>query len=327
VRQIRKKPQVAGGRFLFILGPMRPPLVTTFPIEFPSGSTLLNGRFYRDTAALDARQPVIIVTGSWLTVQDQMATTYARRLAAHGFTTLTFDFAGFGRSGGAPRQMEMPTRKIADIIAAAEFASTLSLTEGVGHLAVCASAQYVAAAIARGARIQAFASVAGWFHDAVTVAPFYGGAHGVARRLQRAVRAVEHFKATGEVDMVPAYQKGNQEAAMFLDLDYYANPTRGAIPAWTNQMAAMSWQHWLLFDGLRHARALTVPTLFVHGDGCVFPDNVREIYASLPAAKTLVWTDGFQVDFYDQQHLVEPAVAAAAKHFDATLRRPGHVAH
>jgi hypothetical protein len=179
----------------------------------------------------------------------------------------------------------------------------------------------VAAAIARGARIQSFASVAGWFHDAVTVAPFYGGAHGMARRLARAARAVERFGATGEVDMVPAYQKGNENAAMFLDLDYYANPARGAIAAWTNQMATMSWQHWLLFDGLRSARALSVPTLFVHSDGCVFPDNVRRICAALGGPKTLVWTDGFQVDFYDQRHLVEPAVAAAATHFDATLRK------
>jgi hypothetical protein len=41
--------------------------------------------------------------------------------------------------------------------------------------------------------------------------------------------------------------------------------------------------------------------------------------SALEGTKTLMWMEGFQVDFYDQQHLVEPAIAAAAKHFDATL--------
>jgi len=294
-------------------------LIASFPLIFESGGTMLSGRCYRNTMSLAIRQPAILVTGSWLTVQDQMPALYARQLARRGFTALTFDFAGFGRSGGAPRQLEMPVRKIADIIAAVEFAHTLTFTKTVGHLAVCASAQYTAAAIARGARIQSFVSVAGWFHDTDSVAPFYGGAEGVARRLDLAARAIERFVTTGNVVMVPAYESGNQDAAMFLDLDYYANAERGAIPAWTNQMAVMSWQHWLLFDGIRNASSLSAPALFVHGDGCVFPENVRRIYERLSVPKKLVWMDGVQVDFYDRPDLVEPAVDAACAHFDATL--------
>jgi fermentation-respiration switch protein FrsA (DUF1100 family) len=41
-----------------------------------------------------------------------MPVQYADRLAAHGFTAFTFDLSGFGKSGGAPRQTEMPSRKI-----------------------------------------------------------------------------------------------------------------------------------------------------------------------------------------------------------------------
>jgi hypothetical protein len=37
---------------------------------------------------------------------------------------------------------------------------------------------------------------------------------------------------------------------MFLDKDYYATPARGNVPAWTNEMAEMTWHHWLTFDGL-----------------------------------------------------------------------------
>jgi uncharacterized protein len=34
--------------------------------------------------------------GSWLTVKEQIATTYARRLAERGYTGFVFDFSGFG---------------------------------------------------------------------------------------------------------------------------------------------------------------------------------------------------------------------------------------
>ncbi len=80
----------------------------------------------------------------------------------HGFHV---DFAGFGESGGAPRQAQMPVRKIANINAVAEYVSTLSYVNPrtVGYLAVCASAQYVLAAITGGGAISSFVSVAGWF--------------------------------------------------------------------------------------------------------------------------------------------------------------------
>jgi len=294
-------------------------MIASSSVVFSNGGVPLAGRIYRDSS-LDVRQPTIIVTGSWLTVQDQMAALYATRLASLGFNAFTFDFSGFGRSGGAPRQLEMPSRKIGDIIAAVDFVRTLSFVDRVGYLGVCASAQYATAAIARGARIDSFASVAGWFHDAASVAGFYGGPEGVARRLDRAAQAAERFTTTGDVEIVPAYEAGNPDAGMFIELDYYANPARGAIPAWKNEMATMSWSHWLLFDGLTAAKALPVPAAFVHGDGCVFPDHVRMIHASVAGPKALLWLDGFQVDFYDQAHLVDPAIEAVKSHFDRTLR-------
>src|SRR4029450_794953 len=109
-------------------------------------------------------------------------------------------------SGGAPRQLELPARKIADIAAAADFLSTLSFVRGgaVGHVGICASAQYALAAIARGARIRSFVSIAGWYHDARSVAPFYGDADGTALRLGRARAALESWARRGGGAMVPA---------------------------------------------------------------------------------------------------------------------------
>jgi fermentation-respiration switch protein FrsA (DUF1100 family) len=295
--------------------------VFEYPMAFPAGGAVLVGRVHRNVDDLVTPQPAVVVTGSWLTVKEQMPRTYALRLAEQGITAFTFDFTGFGQSGGGPRQLELPARKIADIAAAADFLSTMSFVRGggVGHLGICASAQYALAAIARGARIRSFVSVAGWYHDAQSVAPFYGGAEGAALRLDRARAAFDTWARTGEAAMVPAYRPGDDRAGMFFELDYYASPRRGAVPEWKNEMAEMSWLYWLTFDGVRSAREVSVPTLLVHSDGCVFPDHARAVHAALQGPKRLEWTEGNQIDFYDQEPLVSGAISAAVPHFKATL--------
>ena len=294
---------------------------TTRSFVIPNGETALVARIHRADPDLTERQPAAIVTGSWLTVKEQMADLYAAALAERGYTAITFDFAGYGASGGTPRQLEAPSRKISDIIAVADAVSTLSFVRpgGPGYLGICASAQYALAAVARGARISSFAAVAGWFHDLATVTPFYGGPDGIAARLDRAQRATEHYLATGEVRTVPAYRAGDEQAGMFLEMDYYANPARGNVPTWTNEMAEMTWAHWLTFDGLSAAGEVSVPTLLVHSDGCVLPENLRTVAANLRGPAEVVWGEGTQTDFYDQPAQVSFAVDAVDTHFRKTI--------
>lgn len=295
--------------------------MTATPHLFFSGDVPLAARIHRPDADLLDRQPAVVVTGSWLTVKEQMADHYAQALVARGFTAVTFDFAGFGASGGTPQQAEIPARKIADITAAAQQVSRLSFVRpgSVGYLAVCASAQYALAAICDGAAIGSFASVAGWYHDTETVAAFYGGTDGVAQRLDRGRAALEEYLRTGNAPTVPAYESGNDRAGMFLERDYYANPHRGAVPSWVNEMAEMSWLFWLTFDGLSAAPRMTAPALFVHGDGCVLPANAKRVRDQVAGPAELVWADGSQTDFYDQPQQISAAVEAAAAHFRKTL--------
>jgi dienelactone hydrolase len=302
--------------------------VTTFPIVFTSGGTPIAGRVHRPPdSSSSERQPAVVVSGSWLTVKEQMADHYAAALAARGYTAITFDFAGWGQSGGDLRHVELPTRKIADIAAAARFVSTLSFVRPgrVGYLGVCATAQYALAAIAQGAPIASFASVAGWFHDVATVAPFYGGTAGVDERLARAEAATDRYLRTGEIATVPAYAPGDDRAGMFIEMDYYGNPDRGAVPEWPNEMAEMSWLPWLTFDGLAAAGSASVPTLFVHSDGCVFPDNIGTLRRRLRGPVDVVWGEGTQTDFYDRPEQVAFAVDAVDAHFGATLTAPEEV--
>jgi len=291
------------------------------PMVFTSDGAPLAGTLVRNSASLSARQRCIVVTGSWLNVKEQMALVYARALAERGFTAFTFDFSGWGASGGALRHWEMPTQKARDIAAAVDFVSSLSVAgPRVGHLGVCASAQYALRAAAGSARIASLVMVAGWFHDAASVAPFYGGEAGVSRRLERAGEALAEYRRSGKLRMAPAYAVGAERAGMFFEMDYYANPARGAVKEWSNQMAETSWLNWFSFDGLAPAPSVTTPTLLVHSDGCAFPDNAKTVHERLAGKKQLAWIEkGTQTDFYDVPEYVTTAADRAAAWFEETL--------
>jgi len=292
-----------------------------FPMVFTSDGVPLAGTFVRDAVSLSARRRCVVVTGSWLTVKEQMALVYARALAERGFTAFTYDFSGWGASGGALRHWELPTQKARDIAAAVDFVSTLSFAgPKVGYLAVCASAQYALRAAAGSSRISSLVTVAGWFHDAASVAPFYGGDAGVSRRLERANDALAEYGRSGKLRMVPAYAPGDDRAGMSFDLDYYGNSSRGAVKEWSNQMAETTWLSWFTFDGLAAADSVSTPTLSIHSDGCVFPDNVKTVHARLAGKKRLDWIDkGTQTDFYDLPEYVRIAADRAAAWFEETL--------
>jgi hypothetical protein len=255
-------------------------------------------------------------------VKEQMPSTYARKLAAAGYSAFVFDFSGFGESRGDPRQAELPARKIDDIVSAVTFLRTVAFVdpERIGHLAICASAQYALRALGNGVPVRSFVSVAGWYHDPPSVAPFYGGGPGVALRLDRGRAALERYAHSGDVVMAPAYRDGDDRAGMHFRLDYYGQAERGAIPAWKNEMAEMTWVHWLTFDGLSAASRVATPTMFVHADDCVFPDHVRRVHEQLSGPKELVWTRGNQIDFYDQPVQVNTAMEAATGWFERTLQ-------
>lgn len=286
-------------------------------VSFESGGRRLAGHLF----TANGPAPGVIVTGSWTTVKEQMADLYASKLAEAGFTALTFDFADFGESEGEPRQYESPERKIEDISAAVQWLSGQKEVSGdVGGLAICASAGYMAHAIARGAPIKAFATVAAWLHDPGTVGEMYGGDDGVAERIRDGEAARQAYEAGGEVRYVPAFSVDDPKAAMGeMVKSYYGDPARGAVPEWTNRFAVMSWPEWLNFNGIEGASGISVPALMVHSDEAAFPDNVRRFASELRGPQRVLWHEGTQLDFYHAAAQVDPAVEAVADHFRQTL--------
>lgn len=286
----------------------------TFEVE---GATLDGTLFVPESR--EGALPGVVVTGAWTTVQDQMPYRYARELAARGLVALTFDFRGFGRSGGEPRYLEDPARKSADLAAAAEFLATRSEVERVGLLGVCASAGYAVQAAVDSEAVEAVALVAPWLHDAAIVDEVYGGAEGVAALRALASDAAEAVAAGGEPTVIPATGPEGS-ASLMPGVPYYTEEDRGLIDAWDNRFDVRSWEGWLTFDALALAPRVQQPTLIVHSESAAIPKGARRFLEGLGAPHAQLWLeDVSQFDFYDQDRPVGEAVDAAADHLRRVL--------
>ncbi|MCY3981254.1 MAG: alpha/beta hydrolase, partial [Alphaproteobacteria bacterium] len=66
--------------------------ITTRTMTFENEGATLSGTLYLPTEALGEPSPIVLVTGAWTSVQEQMPRVYAREIAARGFAAVTFDF-------------------------------------------------------------------------------------------------------------------------------------------------------------------------------------------------------------------------------------------
>jgi fermentation-respiration switch protein FrsA (DUF1100 family) len=285
------------------------------------GVTLKGNLFLPEGPESTDPAPAVVVAGTWTSVKEMMADRYAERLAAHGYAALSFDFTGFGESGGEPRDVESPARKVRDILHALTFLAAHPAVDGdrLGALGICAAAMYMSDATAQDARVRSLALVAPWLHDAAICEDAYGGAEEVAARIKKGIEARSRYDETSEVDYVPVVSGSDDSAAMPYDIDFYLDPERGAVPAWPNRFAVMSWPDWLTYDAIALAPRIDRPTLLVHSEDAAVPEGARRFHASLAGPRDILWTEGTQFDFYDQEPQVTVAVDAVAAHFARTL--------
>lgn len=287
--------------------------VTARAVSFDSNGNTLKGTLYTPDGA-DGALPAVIVTGAWTTVKEQMAGTYARELAARGFAALAFDFTGWGESGGAPRYVEDPAVKTADIHAAARFLATLEGvdTDKISGLGVCASSGYMAAAVADSDTLQKVALVAPWLHDAAMAEGIYGGP-------EMAASLIATSEAEEAEDTVLLGASATDENSVMYQAPYYTEEDRGLIPAYDNAFSVASWKHWLTYDAQASADRLTKPMLMVGSPAIALPAGAAAYEARTKAPLEKLWLgeDVTQFDFYDRKDVVIAAAGAVADFLNA----------
>lgn len=251
------------------------------------------------------RPAAVVLDGPLTSVKEQATGNHARALAERGIAALAFDHRYFGESGGEPRQYESPPAKIEDLAAALDALAARPEIDAhrLAVVGVCAGAGYAAGFVATDPRVRAFATVAGFFHDAAQQRAWMGD--GYDRALHDAAAARTKWETSGQVDTIPAVGK-TPPVAMPLDeaLQYYGTP-RGAVGGYVNAFAVMSRADTLPYDAQAFAPRIRVPTLMIHSERALAPALARKFHAGLAGPKQIEWFESTgQIDFYDDPALI-----------------------
>jgi fermentation-respiration switch protein FrsA (DUF1100 family) len=264
------------------------------------GLALVGNLFTPDDFDENGQYPAVIVEGSFTSVKEQMAGTYAERFADQGFVALAFDYSHYGESAGAPRQLESPVEKVRDLRAAVGYLSDLPYVQAVGMVGVCTSAGNAAELAATEPRVQAFATIAAFLPSPALLKSTYGE-DGLAQRNQASDEARRRYEQTGVVEVVPAYSETDQKAVNYRPTagayDYYLNEARGNVPQYKNEAAVMGLADFFAFDPVSYASSITAPTMVVHSDQSAFPEEAKRLYAAIQTEMELVWGDGNHFDY------------------------------
>ena len=271
--------------------------------------------------------PVVVVTGAWTSVKEQMPAVYAKALAERGYAAVTFDFRGWGASrdtdDNQTAYLEDPVRKTQDIQAVIKALSNVAQVDNsrIAGLAICASAGYMLDAavqntqLSQNTRLGAVAVVAPWLHDEAMATAIYGGEEN--RNQLLALAAAEKDKSKPLV--IEAASLTNENALMY-NAPYYTEQSRGLLPAYDNKFNVTSWSGWLNYNAQLSASKQTIPVLMVASEAMALPQGAHQYLETATDSVNAIWLDNInQFDFYDQPEAVEKAVKAVVSHFDSAL--------
>jgi len=287
-------------------------------VTFENEGAALSGTLYLPDAAPGKPLPVVVVTGAWTSVQEQMPRVYAREMAERGFAAFTFDFRGWGKSGDLAnrvRYKEDPAAKISDIRAAFRFVSTLPEVDAaqINGLGICASSGYMVDAASGNPLVNRVGLVAPWLQNGALVEAVYGGAEGVEGliSLSRAAEA-----RGGEI--IPASGPVGAEGVLMPIGGYYHDPARGAVPEYDNKWNQASWEGWLTYRPADNPGRLDKPLAVVHSEAAAIPEGVKSFVEGFAGEAVTKWLeDVTQFDFYDNPEDVRRAADVVARHFGA----------
>ena len=104
-------------------------------VEFKKndGITLAGNIYYPKGFNEGQKYPTIVVVHPGGGVKEQTAGLYAQKLAEEGFVTLAFDAAHQGASGGMPRFVDDPMKRVGDIYSAVDYLTSLPYVDAQPH--------------------------------------------------------------------------------------------------------------------------------------------------------------------------------------------------
>jgi uncharacterized protein len=295
-------------------------------VYFQSEGLKVVGNLFRPQNSKDNQSlPVILVDGAMTGVKEQVAGSYAERIAKAGYVTLVLDHRHFGESEGEPRQHEDPAKKMEDLKNAVSFVSSLEDIdrERIGACGISMGGGYMLQLTAFDKRIKAVSIVASGINLGDTLLEMLGKEAFVNFLKQFNAARQRHYE-TGEVQYIPAVATDNKPAAMTGDepFEYYGT-SRAWSPGWVNRYTTESIENLMSYNAVPYAHHVSpTPLLIVHGknDKYCFPKFAQQVYEQAGEPKEILWLDTTNhIDLYDNEKYVGPAINKIVEWFDKYL--------
>jgi uncharacterized protein len=295
-------------------------------VYFQSEGLKVVGNLFRPQNSKDNQSlPVILVDGAMTGVKEQVAGSYAERIAKAGYVTLVLDHRHFGEREGEPRQHEDPAKKMEDLKNAVSFVSSLEDIdrERIGACGISMGGGYMLQLTAFDKRIKAVSIVASGINLGDTLLEMLGKEAFVNFLKQFNAARQRHYE-TGEVQYIPAVATDNKPAAMTGDepFEYYGT-SRAWSPGWVNRYTTESIENLMSYNAVPYAHHVSpTPLLIVHGknDKYCFPKFAQQVYEQAGEPKEILWLDTTNhIDLYDNEKYVGPAINKIVEWFDKYL--------
>lgn len=277
-------------------------------VRFKNGAIDMAGHLYLPKG-FDARakHPALVSIHPGGGVKEQTAGVYARRLAEQGFVALAFDASHQGASGGMPRFLDDPMKRVGDIFSAVDYLTSLRYVDAsrIGALGVCAGSGAAVKASALDRRIKAVATVSAVDVGAATRKGWDGKAP--ASDLIGMLESVAKQRTAEAAGAAPVYvnyvpKVGDKTAPRDLQeaADYYLT-SRGQHPNAPNKMLLTSLGSLAAFTGFEGIdNVLTQPVMIIAGSQAGSLWHSQELHAKAAGPKELFVVDGAtHMDLYD----------------------------
>ena len=284
-----------------------------------NGSTMVGNLHIPGNLEKGKQYPAIIMVCPATGIKEQVAGTYAEKLAESGFIALAFDHRGYGESAGEPRNQEDIFKKSEDIKSAVSFMRSLEQVdkEKIGAAGICAGGGCIVQTAVGESRIKAVATISGTLSYKGVVAASGGDAI-----LAMAGEARQKYDETGEVTYVPVIFDPADDSNVFATeaYEYYVG-NQEKYPTWRNQVDISSFTNFAALDITTVASSLSKPVLFIAGTDAMTGPLSQTAYDNAPGPKELYWVEGAtHVSLYHNEKQVNEVSDKLALFFNEELK-------
>jgi uncharacterized protein len=293
-------------------------------VSFQADGVNIVGHLRVPSQASEHRLAALVIAGPIPQVKEQVASTYADRLANAGYITLAFDPRNYGESGGEPRQREDPHGKLIDLRAAVSFLAAEPTVdpERIGAVGICAGAGYALKFAAFDPRVKVFVGIAGFYPSPYAMRTIMG-TQAYHKALLDLMLVAQRQDQGGPIASIPhvAPEGGFAMVQGGEAYEYYGSP-RGQSPNYRSELTIDTGFAQLTMDNAIGADFLSpTPALMVHGhyDTATTPQQAQAIFDRLGEPKHLVWLPANHIDLYDNDTAITPAITETVKFLEQYL--------